>query len=361
MNFKGNESGFKLATNCEKMRVKLNEKDCILTTLAIIGSGIAGRSLLYNLSKAPLKFDKITLFSADSVTDPCTFNSTAIVALRGVTKGVSTLGDLIHSAFHEFKSHIQSDGPAGVWKISQISAATEKLDSFKKRFPGSKLDKIFLNDECEVFQEEAFLIDPKTYSDWLLNEARKNLGAKLREINDLVTEVENTDQIKLKTHRRDEYEFDKAVFATGSYQRFWKALAPDDSVLETSKPAQGSYFEFNGVHLPFDSFSLTFNGMNLIWNKSLERLLVGSTTSDVCHLIPSSNELSKIYQELQKAISFPLPDIASGLIKVGLREKAKKREPYLFQEKSCVFIGGLYKNGYSLSIGMTKTLSHQYL
>lgn len=360
MNLKGNESGFKLARICEKMRVKLNEKDCILTSLAIIGSGIAGRSLLYNLSKMPSKFDQITLFSSDQSTLPCTLNSTAIVAGRGVTSGHSELGDLLIEAFNEFKSHVETDRPFGVSKIIQYSGSTEKLENFKKRFPDGKVEKLFLKEECYFHREEAFMIDPKTYSDWLLSEARISLGEKLNLINDLVVEVKNVESVYLKTNGNQAFSFDKVVFATGSYQRFWKDLAPKSS-LSTSKPAQGSYYEFNQIELPMESFSLTFNGMNLIWNKDLKRVLVGSTTTDSVHLLAPEAELKSIYFKLQEVLSFSLPDLNLALVKTGLREKAKKREPYLFMEGQCIFIGGLYKNGYSLSIGMTKNLSHRFL
>lgn len=360
MNFKVNESGFKLATNCEKMRLKLNEKDWILTTLAIIGSGIAGRTLLYNLSKSKLNFDQITLFSSDHFTEPCTFNSTAVVASRGVTSGHSGLGDLLFDCFNAFKSHVEEDSPAGVLDIIQFSGSSSNLENFKKRYPDGKINQIFLKNKYYIHEEKAFLIDPKTYADWLLSEAKIKLGSKLVIIPELVTEVTNESHVMLKTQTSNEYRFGKVVFATGSYQRFWKGLV-SNKLLDTSKPAQGSYFEFNQVELKQDSFSLTFDGMNLIWNKSLKRLLVGSTTSDAIHILPPQGELEEIYKKLTEIINFPLPGLSQATVKTGLREKAKKREPYLFCEGNCIFIGGLYKNGYSLSIGMTKNLSRLYL
>ena len=150
------------------------------------------------------------------------------------------------------------------------------------------------------------------------------------------------------------------VFAGGSYNRFWTSLVPD-SKLKTSRPVQGAYFQFDNVKWEMDSFSLTLDGDNLIWSKPFKRLLVGSTSMETNHLFPPFDELKAIYQRISQSIDLEIPPMVQGEVKVGLREKAQKREPYLFEEGHKIFFGGLYQNGYSLGLQMAQDLSRQFL
>lgn len=331
-----------------------------MTTLAIIGSGIVGRSLLYTLAKDQKSFKKITLISGDNFTIPCTLNSTAIVAPRGVTPGTSPLGDLLYDGYQTFAEHFCQDQPAGVEFIPQISAATQKQETFKARYPSAILKKDILKEEALMAREEAYLVDPGTYCDWLMSKGREHFGEKLEIIDDLVIDVEINDSVKLGTHQGRQLQFDKVIFAAGSYHRFWKDLFPG-TLLSTSKSVQGSYLEFNDVDWERPSFSLTFNGDNLVWNQRQKRLLVGSTTVEAYHLLPDLRELKDIHLRLSESVDLEIPPFSSGTIKTGLREKAKKREPYLIKEGNVMFLGGLYKNGFILSLKMSRNLSHQYL
>lgn len=331
-----------------------------MTTLAIIGSGILGRSLIYTLAKEQKQFEKIVLFFSDSFAFPCTLHSTAIVAPRGVTAGHSALGDEILEGFRVVSEHVKLDQPAGVEVITQYTGSTEKLDAFKQRYPANKLMKDFLSNETLVATEEAFLIDPKTYGDWLLNEALIMKKDHIEVIEDFVTDVSENERIHVKTQNGLSLSFDKIVFAGGNNNRFWKPLSPD-SKLKTSKPVQGSYFEFNDQKWDRDSFSLTLDGDNLIWNKKLGRILVGSTSTETNHVLSPESELQNIYERLKNKVNLVLPQMGMGVVKVGLREKAQKREPYLINEGHKFFVGGLYKNGFTLSLKMTRSLSHQLL
>ena len=186
-----------------------------MTTLAIIGSGIVGRSLLYTLAKDQKSFEKITLISGDNFTSPCTLNSTAIVAPRGVTPGTSPLGDLLYDGYQTFAEHYHKDQPAGVEFIPQITAATVNLDSFKTRYPSATLKKELLKEEALMIVEEAYLVDPVTYCDWLLSKAREHYGARLEIIDDLVIDVEVHESIGLGTHKGNHFHFDKVIFTAG--------------------------------------------------------------------------------------------------------------------------------------------------
>lgn len=331
-----------------------------MTTLAIIGSGIAGRSLIFTLAKEKKSFEKITIFYSDTFTSPCTINSTAIVAPRGLSLGHSPLGDLLMAGFNEFSSHAELESPDGVEKIIQYTGATEKLDTFKIRYPDGRVRKLFLKSESYIATENAYLIDPTLYTNWLMNETKAMEQSHLEIIQDLVIAVEENERVHIKTQDGRSHSFDKVVFAGGNYNRFWKDLAPT-SKLKTSKPVQGVYLQFELINWEMESFSLTLNGDNLIWNRPLKRLLIGSSTEDTGHLLPPMKELKAIYQRISDAVELELPPMQRGEIKVGLREKAQKREPYLFQEGHKIFVGGLYKNGFTLSLKMSKDLSHRFL
>ena len=331
-----------------------------MTTLAIIGSGIAGRSLLYALAKEKKSIEKITLVSSDKFTSPCTLSSTAIVAPRGLSTGHSPLGDLLLEGYKEFSEHVTLEQPEGVEIVPQYTGASEKLDAFQLRYPHGKIQKLFLNKETYIAEDRAFMVNPEIYSEWLLNESKILLENHLEIIQDLVTNVEQEERVHIKTQNGRTISFDKVIFTAGTYNRFWKDLGPE-SVLKTSKPVQGSYLEFKNVSLMVPSFSMSLDGDNLVWSEKNKTLLIGSTTQEAYHVLPPYVELQAIYERLVNAVNLKLPDYSQGEIKVGLREKAKKREPYIIQEGHLLFFGGLYKNGFTLSLKMSRNLSHQYL
>lgn len=330
-----------------------------MTTLAIIGSGILGRSLIYALAKEQRPFEKITLFYSDKITAPCTFHSTAIVAPRGLTAGISPLGDYLLDGFGQFCEHVENDNPHGVEKISQYTAGTRKIDELKSRYPHAKCSKKFFHSELLMAEDDAFLIDPIQYCEWLMLQTVE-MNKKIEVVEDFVTEVYSDETQHIKTLQGKHLTFDKVIFAGGNYNRFWKNLAPD-SKLKSSKPVQGSYYEFNQVNWLMPSFSLTLDGDNLIWNKTLSRLLIGSTSLDTHHLLAPQKELEKIYQRLSTLCDLNFPEIHEAEIKVGLREKAQKREPYIVAQGQMYFLGGLYKNGFSLALKVARNFSHQYL
>ena len=322
-----------------------------MTTLAIIGGGIAGRSLIYALAKSQSTFSKIVLFDSDLFAQTCSLRSTAIVSARGVSTGHSDLGDLLVSGVATFSRHISEDRPDGVFPITQYNGATGKLDQFKKRFPdGDEVDafsRFGFNREVYLNQESAFLIDTPLYLNWLWHQSSK---LPLSIENDFVISFsDSADGVHLKTHSGSDFQFDKVVFAAGAYNHFWGQF-------RAGKPIQGSYFEFINVDYGEDSFSLTLDGQNLIYHSHAKKLLMGSTTKDTPHVLESIQELEAIHHELQTKISFQLPPLNSAKVITGSREKASKRKPYLVCEDNKFWIGGLYKNGYSLSLHMALDL-----
>ncbi len=330
-----------------------------MTTLAIIGGGIAGRSLLYALSSHHFKYEEILFFDSPEFASPCALNSTAIVAPRGVSAGHSPLGDLILEGLAIFKQHCEKDHPAGVFPISQYTGALTKLDQFARRYPTAlkvqNLGEIKLKAEVLFAEEEAFMIDPVLYLPWLTSQAEKKLS--IRHIREFVIGLDKANST-IMTQNKAKYSADHVVFATGSMSKHWKDLSTHPK-LNSSKAIQGSYLEFSNIHWELPTFSITLEGCNLIHRKHSGKVLIGSSTDELAHNLPPIQELKRIYELLANILELKLPAFDLGEVKVGHREKAQKREPYLFTEGNVSFMGGFYKNGYSLSLRQSKSLVDQ--
>lgn len=312
-----------------------------MTTLAIIGGGIAGRSLIYALAKQKKNFSKIILFDSQNFARACSLNSTAIVASRGVTRGHSELGDVILEAFETFHEHVQNDGPLGIYKITQYTVVTSKIDQFKSRYPEATLQKEIkpfgFKKENYLSSEEAYLIDTEVYLNWL---TEQSFSDSVFIYDDFVTQV---GEQKLHTQNGGSYDFDHLVFAGG--------VSNQNSPFKTvAKSAQGSYLLFSSVDWGEESFSLTFEGDNLIYHGHSKKLLIGSTTLEANHEWPEKKKLHSIYQRIESSLDVSLPAFELGVVKTGLREKAAKRMPYCVTEKNFSRVGGFYKNGYSFGL-----------
>jgi glycine/D-amino acid oxidase-like deaminating enzyme len=322
-----------------------------LTTLAIIGAGIAGRSLIYALAKSKKNFSKIIVFDSDQFTQTCSYRSTAIVAPRGVSSGHSDLGDLIVKGLETFQSHIKNDHPNGVFKITQYTGAVSKLEMFKKRYPDgegvTQLGSVILKNELYVAKENAYLIDPMLYLNWLKDQSHK-LPVEWK--NAFVISIKkDQDLTEIKTSSGETILVDQLVVTGGAYNRFWQPRT-------FGKPIQGSYFEFHDVDLGNDSFSLTLEGDNIVYHAHTKKMLMGSTTLDLGHVLPERKELDGVYERLAQKLETNLPSLNTGFVITGLREKAAKRRPYLYQDNNIFWLGGLYKNGFSLSLHLAQDL-----
>lgn len=317
-----------------------------MTTLAIIGGGIAGRSLIYTLAKKKYFSSEIILFDSDNFAKTCSIRSTAIVAPRGVTTGHSDLGDTIAAAFATFAAHVQRDNPQGVYPITQYTGALTKLDQFKKRYPDGTESQQFFKEAIYTATENAFMIDPKIYLNWLLSFSSE---LRFQQENDFVTKVEaDGERYKITTQNQNVFHADKVIFCGGSFNRYWQPA-------KSGKPVQGSYLEFD-FDLGCESLSITLEGDNLIYHAHSKKLLIGSTTDELSLELAPIHKLNDIYHRLTDRLNLRLPELAGGQIRVGLREKAQKRAPYLYQESNKYFLGGFYKNGYSLALHLSEKL-----
>lgn len=326
-----------------------------MTTIAIIGSGIAGQTLIYTLAKEGKKSSKIIVFDSDNFAPTCALRSTAIVAGRGVSPGHSDLGDLLYASFKSFVAHANQDKPEGVFEIKQYTGAKSKLEAFQNRYPDgvftSNIDHLKFHNKFYLTSEDAYLIHPSTYLSWL----RSHDPVQVQRINSFVTAVDKqSDGFLIQTVDQHEFNANRVIFCGGNYNRYWRGLSSSKKI-HSSSAVHGSYLEFD-INLNLPSFSLTLEGNNLIYNQKFQKLILGSTTDNSFLQLPMIKDLKVIYDFIKNEVELDLPSFESGKMIVGLREKASKRTPYLVEEEGLFFFGGLYKNGYSLPIHMCKDL-----
>jgi glycine/D-amino acid oxidase-like deaminating enzyme len=313
-----------------------------LTTLAIIGGGIAGRSLLYALAKEKGLVSKVHLFESPEFFHPCSLRTTATVAPRGVSEGHSPLGNLLMEGFQTFKQHALYDDPEGVIPVTQFTANSEKVAEFKLRYPqGTETnDLLYLKFKKPIYtaRENGFIIHPKAYLDFLFKKASENLP--FMHTQDLVTEIIPGDQVKIKTQKGESFQFDRIVLAGGVANAHFG---------QKSQTVQGSYLQFEAPHYGPTPFAITINGDNLVYSPK-QYLLIGSTSEIINHELAPIRDLRKVYGRIKSWVELKLPPIDSGEVVIGLREKASKRMPYIREEGKVIYFGGFYKNGFSLSL-----------
>ncbi len=319
-----------------------------MTTIAIIGGGIASHSLLYAMAKKNISA-KILVFYSDSFAFPCSLHSTAIVAPRGVSSGHSPLGDSLVVGFLRFDRHVKEDSPIGVTKIPQYTAALTKLEAFTKRYPDGKnvrtIGPLKFHQDIYFATEDAYLISPVHYLNWLKLEAQKKLQVEFHP--SFVTEVKDK---TLTTVNGESFSFDQLIVTAGAKNFLWWPLMETEN---KSRAVQGSYLEFS-TDFGEESFSMTLEGDNLIYHSQAKTLLMGSTSRESSLELAPEKELSGIHERLKGHLINTLPDYSQGEIKVGLREKAARREPYFAKNGATSIFGGLYKNGYTLSLHLSE-------
>jgi glycine/D-amino acid oxidase-like deaminating enzyme len=252
---------------------------------------------------------------------------------------------------------VHEDGPSGVTTGPQFTGATVKLEQFQKRYPSGsevlRVGELELKRPTYFAREEAFLIHPPEYLAWLLDESCRCLP--IEKYNDLVIGLERADVITLSTQRGERFSCDEVILCTGAATRFWRQLFPEGR-LHSARPVQGAYFEFTGITGFGSSFSFTIDGDNLIYDAQRKTLLLGSTTADRTYELAHEAELLAVHERLSEKLSLKLPAPGTGTIRVGLREKAPRREPYCERDRNLAALGGFYKNGYTLSLLMAEKL-----
>lgn len=326
------------------------------TKIVIVGDGIAAWSILFFLKKECFERGNLDNYEITQVANAdfapaCTDSSTAINSLRGTTKGLSPLGDLVVDSYDLFKELYLEYKFVGVEEGSerQIWPKTSpNHNKWIKRYPEFKEAQNHFYEDSE-----AFILDPKA-----LGADLKARFFKHEEIKAYVTKIEEK---KLIT-TMGEISFDKLILCTSNFTTHFNLS--DDKTLTHAKPVAGSFLEFD-CDLNSKAFSYALEGHHLIYRATSKKLLIGSTTTNQSDsYIPDTGELQKIYDEVKGFFKdiYPIPPFNEGKKRTGIRQKGYKRLPFWGNVQEDIFaIHSLYKNGFTFAFLGAKTLVAQII
>jgi len=349
-----------LARFCGKIKSLSDEKAQKLRTLGIIGGGIVGKSLLFSLAcEHRQKYDRVVIFESEDFAPACTLRTTSIVAARGVLPGIGPLGDSIHQGILDFKDHVKKFAPQGVYPIYQITSAQEKMDYFLRRYKefshAQEFRGLAFTKELPLYIEDAYYVNPSEYCDWLYQWSAQKMNVIHKK--DFVVSID--EELNVKTHNNETFKFDHLILAGSIKNKLWSSLVTDSKVTR-SKPVKGSYLLFKNIDWGNESYSLSMDGLNLIYRAPSHELLIGATSDESeLYSLVEKEFLSEAYLYFSNILQRSLPDFKKAEVFTGIREKSSKRQPYLGTEKNVSYIGGLYKNGFTLSLKMARTLVSQ--
>ena len=328
----------------------MNKKDVI-----VIGDGIAAWSLIHQVIEKT-SFE-VTQFVGDDYFRPCSLNSTSINCLRGTTRGISKLGDLICDSYDEFLAFNAKYRPQGVEKGLEVQFWNDH-QKYINRYPNYKN---VLNSKYEAlvsykyfFENEAYFLNPEKLKDWFI----KSFSQKVERIPKLALKVESNNVITSDQIYSAKYIF---VCTNGKSKSLLSGINKEyDYYINHSKPVSGSYLEAENFSLGHQKnpINFAFDKIHLI-QRSMDNILqIGSTSNNRSQIeLANEKELIKIYDQVKMSYKGELPSFESFKFKVGNRFKGYKRLPFWGKVDQNTFaINGLYKNAFSFSFLAAKDL-----
>ncbi len=325
--------------------------------LVVVGRGLASMGLLWNVAKKQNNNDlEVVWIGTQGITsndlDPhyCSHFSTALIALQGIKKGVSELGDLLFDSYFTTLEFIKEYNPPGVEKLDRfhLDHGGDCISKFKKRF--GSVDEQLSYQALELgpgVWEEAYSFNPKIFLSWF----EKDIVARLSKLEIIEDSLTHYDEEKLYLIGK-EITYDQVFFCTGAMGADLKSLTKD--LNKNLKKAVGHYIAWEDVvfenqRLNQQSFVLTYKGHNLIYRHLDKSIVWGGSTYNDDITAPRIKDLELDLEELLTTFrDFKFQGQKS--IQTGVRAKASKREPIfqLHSPENCHFINGFYKNGWTL-------------
>jgi hypothetical protein len=334
--------------------------------LGIIGDGIAARSLLHFLVPQLPPSVEILQFSHDDFAPPCSLCSTAVVAKRGVQLGVSPLGDEIYHC-HEFQSQYlvqnKAHGVDHAFHYQLWSVNHEQRKYFLKRYSALKETvpdnlPLTIKQGFEGSAEAAFIFYPEQYLNWLVSKLSFNHHKEM-----IIEVTQNKSAFILKSQSGQEFIVDALVNASGAMGVVSQIYGKDTKGLH-SKVVGGCYWE-GQCDLGDSSWSMTVNGINMVYRSQSKVLQVGTYSQESSSLVCENElELRSMFQAMQDYFPKQLPDFEEGDIFMGLRQKGPKRQSFYGKIDCELPLYGLhsfYKNGYTLALHQAKQLAETLL
>ncbi|MFI5391358.1 MAG: FAD-dependent oxidoreductase [Bacteriovoracales bacterium] len=328
-----------------------------MNDLIIIGNGIAANCFLWELQKQNRKMSILKIHS-ENLAPCCSLNSTSIISLRGVTQGISPLGDELYESYQLAESFIQTEKPGGVApsKFYSICEEDEKKEYLRRFGSIEEIDFPGLKEKFSGKIWDGYIIDPEKFLSFFQRKTQDSHTS----ISAMVTSTELTEEgVTVSTLDGATYSARKLLICAGAYTKIYEALYPIHEAIKGSQSVPGAYLEKGSVDLGPKSFVVNRGKEYLIYLAETKTLKIGTTTQKNGIEAADFDLLNKIYENFQVIIKEELPNISKFEVKVGLRQKGIKRMPFYGKVGPNVFaLISLYKNGYTFPfLGAKKVLN----
>lgn len=328
--------------------------------ILVIGRGVAALGFLEQLMTSEAFSRSSTIVnwvSAPAQYPSCSLHSTALVALHGIQKNVSPLGDLLNKGFHTTQNFFEERRPDGVTKLTRYHV--DSLANLERRF--SHLTEIknnyFYDYELGLSAlEQAYSVHPPRFLAWWVDEIikySKQAQGSLVRVEDLVTSIDARSASGVK----GDYEFDFCVDGSG-------ALGLKLDLRSEGSLVQGHYFIFNDVVFDSEkfpeSFVLTHKGANFIYQKEFGAVVFGGTNEEDEVFCPKSHDLEDELEAFLKVYPF-LSFTGKRKVMSGPRHKGLRRMPKIIREGNTFHLTGYYKNGFSICHDFAREVMNEIL
>lgn len=326
--------------------------------ILVLGKGLAAMGFLEALMTkgAPVKGGCHVQWIGPDLEDKgwgnCSRNSTAVVALHGIKRGVSPLGDDLVEAYEKALKFFKENTPSGVQKLTRFHLVKGDSEKLVQRF-GLIENLSVLGKELSGVQEEALVYEPEVFLSWWKERLVQGFhdlqdqSLTLSVIDDVVTQISHDGMIHLQG-MSDNYEGDRLIDCRGS------GVNELASVSLKVKRIPGHYWVWQNQELKTvlgeEGFVLTLNGHNLIYKADAAKVILGGSTEEegmsafsFLELEEQRKDFLKLFPQLEEVLT-----PSDALVFTGKRTKGPKRRPILERNSGTIVINGLYKNGYSL-------------
>lgn len=279
----------------------------------------------------------------------CSRNSTAVVALHGIKKGVSPLGDDLVDAYEDAVEFFKKNSPAGVESCARFHFVNGDAEKMENRF-GEIQELNIQGRSFAGVREEALVYRPLVFLKWWEDRLIEKFNAGALEIQNCEDVIVSTDK-KCLVGLKSTYSLNTEDLIFDCRGSGVNELASADIKL---KRAPGHYLVWEGEGLGKvlgkDSWVYTMSGHNLIFHAKESRLILGGSTEDegieaksFIDLEKQRRDFLKSFQEFEDVLQMDKAKVLTGM-----RPKAPKRRPLLEKNGQTIVINGFYKNGYSL-------------
>lgn len=330
--------------------------------LVIIGNGIFANVFLHEINQHVNKSQnfKIAKVYSEELAPNCSLRTTSTVSQNGIEEGVSHLGDLLLKSYLAFEAFHQINKNCGIYPVKQFlfSLDEDHHQKLSRRyqnnmrvishsvFPENKMGIVL--DSYIVVPEEMFAYFHQQDKNYLLDEFSK-MAESIEEIDGMVS-ITFSDKSVIKAK--------KVLLATGAYSRINTHLFAQTNFhekIKLTKIVAGSYL-IKKFDYPTDLY-FTINGHNLVYRKSSQELIIGSTSVEGAVTAPDLVSLKAIFETVKSAISLEIGSFSDYQVVTGLRHKGQKRMPFfgpITKSENIWFFNGAYKNGWSLPFYLAK-------